>query len=421
MTRHRPFLYAVLALSLVAMIGIPTVFTSGEEGDTPIEVLLAGRNVNMVSGTELPGGDPYLQRQNEPSIAVSTRNPLHLLAGANDYRTVDMPIAGEELPGIEETMAADAWLGVFTSYDGGESWTTGLLPGFPQDTANSPLKAYTTAADPWVCAGTEGRFYYSGLVFNRGGKENAVFVARFQDKNDKEGGGTIEYQGVTIAATGNAGQFLDMPRMAVDIPRGASRDYVFLVYTVFVGNLDKNIRSKMYLTRSTDGGLTWEGPTKLSESQHIIQGAAIAVDPENGDVYVAFRRFYHKSQESGIVVVKSADRGSTFSKPQVIATFMNDSFDQPATAMTDPTVPGESFRTNSYPAIAVDDNHRVYVAWSQRGMGIDGSARLVMRTSRGGLLLGWTDDDRPPRKPSPGPPGHAPDGLRGRKADLGLV
>src|SRR4030042_5187102 len=53
--------------------------------------VIPGANVNMVSGTQWPDGDPFLQRQNEPSIAVSTRNPLHLLAGAHDYRTVDVP------------------------------------------------------------------------------------------------------------------------------------------------------------------------------------------------------------------------------------------------------------------------------------------------------------------------------------------
>src|ERR1700736_2863297 len=74
-----------------------------------------GQNVNMVSGTQWPGGDPFLQRQNEPSLAVSTRNPLHLLAGANDYRTVDLPLQ-DAVPG--EGLAGDAWLGVFKSFDG---------------------------------------------------------------------------------------------------------------------------------------------------------------------------------------------------------------------------------------------------------------------------------------------------------------
>ena len=92
----------------------------------------------MVSGTSLPGGDPFLQRQNEPSIAVSTRNPQHLLAGANDYRTVDLP----GLPDDKET--GDSWVGLFTSLDGGQTWRSTLVPGYPQDTSPeglaSPLK-----------------------------------------------------------------------------------------------------------------------------------------------------------------------------------------------------------------------------------------------------------------------------------------
>ena len=62
--------------------------TNGPErlfAQAPPLQLIAGRNVNMVSGTEWPNGDPFLQRQNEPSIAASTRNPQHLLGGSNDY------------------------------------------------------------------------------------------------------------------------------------------------------------------------------------------------------------------------------------------------------------------------------------------------------------------------------------------------
>lgn len=62
-------------------------------------------------------------------MAVSTRNNLHLLAGNNDYRTVDLP----GLLGIEEN--GDAWLGVFKSFDGGLTWSGTLLPGFPLDSS----------------------------------------------------------------------------------------------------------------------------------------------------------------------------------------------------------------------------------------------------------------------------------------------
>src|SRR5829696_4850524 len=84
-----------------------------------ISAQIAGRNVNMVAGVRLPEGDPFLQRQNEPSIAASTRNPLHLLGGSNDYRTIDIP---NPIDGGIET--GDAWLGLYKSADGGQRWTT---------------------------------------------------------------------------------------------------------------------------------------------------------------------------------------------------------------------------------------------------------------------------------------------------------
>ncbi len=116
----------------------------------------AGPSVNMVTGTQWPGGDPFLERQNEPSMAVSSRNPLHLVAGNNDYRTVDLPGVNSDEP------TGDAWLGLFTSIDGGNMWQSVLVPGYPQDTSSaglsSPLKGYNAAADPNVRAGYQRPF-----------------------------------------------------------------------------------------------------------------------------------------------------------------------------------------------------------------------------------------------------------------------
>ena len=392
-----PILFAAI------LIGLPTKSQYFRPQNQTVAqaatVLTAGRNVNMVSGTTLPGGDPWLQRQNEPSVAVSTRNPLHLLAGANDYRTVDMAASEGELPGISGAAGGDAWLGIFKSFDGGESWKTTLLPGSPLDStppsAASPIKGFGAAADPIVRAGTNGLFYYSGIAFNRGVKGGgAFFIARFIDNNNAEGGDAIKYLDTKIISQGTSGQFIDMPRIAVDVPRLGAKTVtvdgqniqagnVYAAYTVFLGNLDQNVRSRIMVTRSTDCGITWSSPIKISESQHIIQGSAIAIDPTYGYVYVVFRRFKSPSETDAIFICKSTDGGLTFTKPTLIANI--DPFDQPATdnlgdGVSDPI--GTSFRTNSYPAIAVDNNSNVYVAWADRRASV--YARIVVATSFGG-------------------------------------
>src|SRR5207237_7357926 len=83
-----------------------------------------GPNVNMVQGSKWPHGDPFLTKQNEPSIAVSSRNARHLLAGSNDYRLVLAEIA-------EKLDDPEAWIQVYKSLDGGESWYSTPLGGCP--------------------------------------------------------------------------------------------------------------------------------------------------------------------------------------------------------------------------------------------------------------------------------------------------
>lgn len=367
----------------------------------PVTAQVPGPNVNMVSGTQWPGGDPFLQRQNEPSISISTRNPLHLLGGANDYRSVDLPSAVESGTADPDSAAtADAWLGVFKSRDGGLTWFSTLLPGYPQDTSPagmaSPIKGFAAAADPTVRFGTNGMAYYSGIAFDRSKTGRSIlFVARFIDDNNNENtnADTLRYLSTLAVDNGNAGQFLDKPSLAVDLPRsgGATCSFppskpfaagnVYLSYTNFTGNSNANPHTKLMFARSTDCGATWSTQS-VNEADVVYQGSAIAIDPSSGAIYLAFRRFALNNQTDAILISKSTDQGKTFSTPvQIVPSFFP----------YNPDTTGAQFRTSSVPAIAVDNTGRVYVAWSSRlspAPSATADARIVVATSRDGV--NWT-------------------------------
>ena len=370
----------------------------------------------MVSGTSLPGGDPFLQRQNEPSLAVSTRNPQHLLAGANDYRTVDLP----GLPEDKET--GDSWVGLFSSLDGGQTWRSTLVPGYPQDTSPqglaSPLKGLTAAADPVVRAGTHGLFYYGLIAFDRNGSLGRLAVARFVDLNDRENGdiasGTspIRYAGTSIVDSGNSGQFVDKPWLAVDVPRPGAKTcliptspgqsvpggIVYMAWARFTGAKS----TKVMLSRSLDCGATWSQPTKLSETDSINQGLTMAIDPASGELYVAWRRLAAPNQPDAIVFTKSIDFGQHFTKATVLAPAGGAAF-APFDQNADPAqVPYRTvFRTTAYPALAVSvdgfGRSRVHAAWAQR-TAPRGDARIVLSTSsdRGATWSGLSPVDTGP-------------------------
>ena len=358
-----------------------------------------GQNVNIVSK------DPYLQKQNEPSGAVSTRNSCRLLVGANDYRTVE--INGAALDGE----LGDAWLGLYQSIDCGKTWIAGLMPGYASDGSAegiaSPVKGLTTGADPTVRAGAAGFFAYSFIAFNRGSNVGKLALATFIDENNREVSSQtvgaqdplkvpvsqlpIKYLKTIVIDSGSAGQFLDKPSITVTPIAGtctlngqlvpASR--VHLVWTVFVGNSNNpdNIRTKVYYARSSNCGQTLDGPAvKLSEGYPINQGGALAVD-QTGKVFVAWRQFEQDFSASQILVATSAD-GKLFTKATPVDKLLGyDFFDQPTTAST--------FRTTAFPTMATDHNNRLHLAMSVRRAttGVD-DARIVHLSSTDGLA--WT-------------------------------
>jgi hypothetical protein len=387
--------YLLLAFFVFGFFGLPmrSQYMTAQQQEP---ALIVGRNVNMVSGTSPIDGDPYLQRQNEPSIAVSTRNSLHLLAGANDYRLVDVPQSEGPLPGVPEGAAAgDAWLGLYWSLNGGESWKSTLLPGHLFDNSaigvNSPLFGLGAASDPTVRAGANGMFYYSGIAFDRVEHgRSVIFVSRLIDNNITEIGDPIEYLDTTLIDEGTSGQFADKPWIAVDMPRyggdsvpvhpqstgvqRVARHNVYIVYSVFLGNPGGSDQSQIMFARSTDCGRTWERPIKLSESQHLNQGTTIAISPLDGRIIIVWRRYASTSETHAIMACVSTNFGRSFSKPAEIESI--NPFDQ--------FTGTNRFRTTAFPALAVDHNGIAYVAWSQRGVGPNGEARIVIKASKDG-------------------------------------
>jgi len=351
MSIRRIYIYLLFAVLFTVMQ--TQIFSNGQD-------LVAGRNVNMVRD------DPYLQRQNEPSIAVSTVNPRHLLAGANDYSLVDFY-------GLEVEVTYDAWLGVFKSLDGGESWDHDLLPpyqgvltGGTKDKFH-PLSRFDAAADPTVRAGLDGWFYYSGIAFERKRNgDSVIFIIRYKDN-----GSSIDYVDTTIIDDGTSGQFQDKPWIGTD-----KHNRVWIIYSIFLGELDKNQHTKIMIAQSDNDGETWGSPSKLSESHQKNQGTTVAVDPNDGTLYVAWRRYLSSNAPHAILIAKSDDHGKTFTKAEEVAT-IDYTFDQETMGSQ---FGASQFRTLAFPTIAVDDYDDpgyIYLAWTQR-ISADGDTRIVI-------------------------------------------
>ncbi len=362
----------------------------------------AGANVNMVSGIRLADGDPFLQRQNEVSIAVSSVNPQHLLAGANDYRLIDLDSSLGDIPG--ETAQADSWVSLFKSTDGGRTWRTTMVSGCPlnipqcNDPKSSALKGLAHSADPTVRSGPYGSFFYSFLANNRGTNALGVIaVQRFFDLNNdvRVADDPFVASNVSIIDQGTAGQGKDKPWVIADVggrsfnsgtcllptsPAPVPAFSVYVSYSNFVGQSAGNPHPQIYVASSRDCGATFEKPKKVSQSVNTNQGTFLTIDPLTGAVYVFWRQIRTEvnGDPEAIFFSKSTNGGGSWSNPAMVAVI--NPFDQG-------TGPGK-FRTRAYPAAAVSVDtagvSRVHVVWSQRGAGPGGAARIVMSTSSNG-------------------------------------
>jgi hypothetical protein len=331
----------IAALALGSALCLATT-ASGSTSGGDVRLSNDGTGSGYVSAYTLATGVPYTDatlnectrshgRQNEPAVQVDPRNTQVLLGSSNDYCGVyndGSDANGAPIP------SGPIWLGYYRSQDGGASFVSSLVPGYPDDT--SPYAALSQArnaqaGDPTIAWDNHGRaFFGSEAAFDPEGTKKTfgdVWVARFQNPAGPDAADTtrdgLQYLGTTIVAKGSSapnllGKFNDKDAIEVDRTGGACDGFVYFSYTRFTGAGTDNI----YFSRSTDHGATFSNPVNVTPSVKSVQDTDIAVTG-NGHVYIVYRAFAARQGHTGDTVqyVKSTNCGATWSNPTDIVGF----------------------------------------------------------------------------------------------------
>jgi hypothetical protein len=421
-----------LFVALLVAVCLTTISVAAQD---PAPQLVVGRNSNMLGGEQILTLNPFEVRgdvlgraDNEPSCTFSTRNPNHVICGANTYRMVDVP-------GVSATSETrDAWQGVYQSNNGGDTWESTLHPGFFLDPRLHQFKLlqFRAAADPTLRSGPAGLAFYSGIAFKQDKSVNSLFVSTFADLNNRENDPMpFKFVRTIVVDLKTAPKFIDKPWMWVEAappgqmctmivrtdedggtplwastwwgklvsrwlsnrwPSWRPRDVVaqqvpasivHVMYSIFQDTNES--KADLMYTKSTNCGSTFSTPKKLNIVQEPANGAAIAKPLVSGSqrIFGAWRRVKvdPTGPSNAILSVVSNNNGSTWTAPKVVAEVC--AFEQATT--------GNSFRTTAFPTMTADASGRAYLAWSDRGRRSDGTCdpfgagRIMLSTSIDGV------------------------------------
>jgi hypothetical protein len=327
MRRRVPILALAIALGLVLSVTAHAA---------PTNVRLTNDNTGYVSNYTMVTGNAYSDevldacgnsrgRQNEPAISIDPRNPDVLVGGSNDYCGVfneDGSLIG---PG------GVVWMGYYRSEDGGESFVSSLIPGYPGDTspyaANADVRT-AGAGDPVYAWDNDGRLFGgSESSGDRAGTAKGfgdVWVATFENPDgpagDTANDGKKFAQTITVGQGSSSpagGVFNDKTAIEVDRTGGDCDGVVYFAWSRFTGSGPSGYNSSVYVVRSTDHGKTFSSPLKISQTVHDIQFPDIAIT-HSGTVYISYREFADVRSNTltdSIAYNVSKDCGVTFNRP----------------------------------------------------------------------------------------------------------
>ena len=298
-------------------------------------------------------GTAYINSEVEPYLAVNPLNPNRMVGIWQQDRWSNGSARG---------------LVSATSLDGGQTWTRRSLPFSRCGGGNAGNGGnYARATDPWVSYGPNGTVYAAGLSTSGGsftaGSSNAMLVSRSLDDG-------LTWSNPATLILDGGGFFNDKEAITAD-PTDAN-----LVYVVWDRLVAGDNGGPSYFARSTNGGASWQAARSIydpgPDSQTI--GNLIVVLPDGALVNMFLQIDAIGGSESArIAVIRSRDKGQTWSAPSVVSELLSVGTRDPNTGMT--------VRDASIlPQIAVAPNGTLYVAWQDSRF--DGGARDAIVISR---------------------------------------
>ena len=249
-----------------------TADPGGDKAGTTIDTVGCGTR-NSAHRNVRVNQDCSFRRQAEETITVNPANHSNLVAGQNDSRI-----------GFNHC-------GIDYSFDGGQHWGD-QLPPFWQH-LNAPtaghtivggpgtLHTYDAASDPAVAVDSQGRAFFSCVVFDLNSDASGLIVAA-----SVPGAGGSFYNNVPatgsafIVAEDNSPTVVhDKEFITADAnPSSPNRDNVYVTWTVFRFSKhcgappDVNLKycsSAIFGSMSTNHSVTWSNPEEISGSSPL--------------------------------------------------------------------------------------------------------------------------------------------------------
>ena len=331
MSSHSRFALLLAAVGAIALVSALDTSAVATTANVRLTNDTAG---GYVSAYTLATGNAYTDdvikecaisrgRQNEPSVAIDPRNTNVILGSSNDYCGVYQPF-GSATP----APTGPIWLGYYRSENGGASFQSSLVPGYPGDTSPYAANAHirtASAGDPVIAWDKHGRAFFgsesSGDPAGSPKTFGDVWVAVFENS----GGGTVndgkrfvnaEVVGKGSSAPNLLGRFNDKTAIEADRTSSSCEGTVYFSWSVFNGNGTNSI----VIARSTDHGATWSNPKQLNAGNQGAQFPDIAVTG-NGNVYVTWHAYPKGKEPHQIQYAKSTDCGATFGPASALLSF----------------------------------------------------------------------------------------------------